>query len=306
MSTYLTSVEADIEKHKSSLNTQGHVSNEAVLAKIREFEQKRYAELTHWDVCQIARHPARPHASDIIQNICDEFSALSGDRMHSDDLSIVGGPAKIGEHRCMILGQDKGRCLETKQARQFGMTSPHGFRKALRLAKMAERFNLPLITLIDTPGALPTVEAELANQSEAIATNIFEFCQLKTPIISLVIGEGMSGGALAIGVCDHMAMMENAIFSVISPEGCASILWKDAKYAADAAKAMQITAKELLCHKLIDHIIPEPQKGAHTNHSKTLENIKNHLISQIEICTNRTIEKQLEMRKTRYACMGNI
>ena len=222
-----------------------------------------FKALTPWQISQLARHPLRPYTLDYLGLICDEFHELAGDRAYADDAAIVGGLARINGRAFMVIGQQKGRDTKEKIKRNFGMPRPEGYRKALRLMKMAERFKLPLFTLIDTMGAYPGIGAEERGQSEAIARNLLEMAELKVPIICTVIGEGGSGGALAIGVGDRTLMLEYSTYSVITPEGCASILWKSADKARDAAEAMGITANRLFEHKLIDRIIPEPLGGAH-------------------------------------------
>ena len=206
MSEYLTVIESKLEQFKKHIIESENLSSIELEKLLMQQHRKLLKSMSEWDICQIARHPDRPHSKDIINAIVTNFTPLHGNRHTADDAAIIGGLGTIGNHRCVVIGQEKGRTLEEKQVCQFGMTAPHGFRKALRLAKLAEKFKLPIVTLIDTPGALPTVDAELANQSEAIATNIYEFSRLNTPILSIVIGEGMSGGALGIGVCDRMAM----------------------------------------------------------------------------------------------------
>ncbi|MDY3115514.1 MAG: acetyl-CoA carboxylase carboxyltransferase subunit alpha [Sutterella sp.] len=231
--------------------------------KSRELLKKTYANLTPWQIAQVARHPNRPYTLDYIQNVFTDFHELHGDRMFGDDAAIVGGLARLADMDVMVIGHQKGRTLKERTERNFGMPRPEGYRKALRLMKLAEKFNLPIITLIDTPGAYPGIDAEERGQSEAIGRNIFEMSQLTVPVIACVIGEGGSGGALALGVADRVLMLEYSTYSVISPEGCASILWKDAKEAGKAAEALALTASRLKELKLVNRIVPEPLGGAH-------------------------------------------
>lgn len=232
-------------------------------AKSRELTVQIFGNLTPWQVAQVARHPQRPYSLDYLQHLFTDWEELHGDRHFRDDPSMICGVARFEGRACVVLGQQKGRDAKERVYRNFGMPKPEGYRKALRLMQLAERFHLPIFTFIDTPGAYPGIGAEERNQSEAIARNLFEMARLRTPIIATVIGEGGSGGALAIGVADHVIMLSNSIYSVISPEGCASILFKSAARAPEAAEAMKITAQDLLGHKLIDEIVPEPL-GART------------------------------------------
>ena len=236
-----------------------------------------YSNLTPWQVTQIARHPDRPYTIDYINTVFKDFHELHGDRAYADDNAIISGVAQFQDISVAVIGHQKGRGTNDKIKRNFGMAKPEGFRKALRVMKLAERFNMPIITFIDTPGAYPGIDAEERGQSEAIANNLLEMSSLKVPILSYVIGEGGSGGALAIGVCDHLSMLEYSIYSVISPEGCASILWKSPENAHLAAEAMCITADNLIKLKLVDELIPEPLGGAHRN----VAQVSNDIISSI-------------------------
>jgi acetyl-CoA carboxylase carboxyl transferase subunit alpha len=231
--------------------------------KSRELTAQIFSKLTPWQVAQLARHPQRPYALDYLKALFTEWEELHGDRHFADDPSIVCGVARLDGRACVVIGQQKGRDAKERVYRNFGMPKPEGYRKALRILKLAEKFNLPVLTFIDTPGAYPGIGAEERNQSEAIARNLLELSHLRTPVLATVIGEGGSGGALAIGVADHVMMLQYSIYSVISPEGCASILFKDAGRAPEAAEAMRITAEDLYAHKLIDEIVPEPLGGAH-------------------------------------------
>jgi len=244
--------------------------------------KKIFSKLTPWQITQIARHPMRPYTKDYIDNICDSFIELHGDRTFADDQSVIAGLAKIDDIKCVIIGNQKGRDTKEKIKRNFGMSKPEGYRKALRIMKLAEKFNLPIITFIDTPGAYPGIDAEKRGQSEAIGRNIFEMSDLKIPIISIIIGEGGSGGALALSVADKIMMLQYSIYSVISPEGCASILWKDAKMADKAADILGITSERLLNLGLIDSIIDEPIGGAHRDRNEIYKTIKNSIKSNLE------------------------
>ncbi|MBJ6977985.1 acetyl-CoA carboxylase carboxyltransferase subunit alpha [Luteimonas sp. MC1895] len=250
--------------------------------KLRLRTAQIFRDLTPWQVSQLARHPARPYTNDYIRYVCDEFQELAGDRAYADDAAIVGGIGRIGGRSVMIIGHQKGRDTKAKVRRNFGMPRPEGYRKALRLMKMAERFKLPLLTFIDTPGAYPGIGAEERGQSEAIARNLMEMAELKTPIVCTVIGEGGSGGALAIGVGDRTVMLEYSTYSVISPEGCASILWKDAGKAKDAAEQLGLTAKRLHGLGLVDKVVREPIGGAHRNPRQTALRLKAVLLNQLD------------------------
>lgn len=251
-------------------------------AKGIELTRQIFSNLTAWQIVQIARHAQRPHTSHYIPLIFDRIQKLSGDRHHGDDASIIAGLAMMNGRPLMLIGQEKGRSIQEKLKANFGMPQPEGYRKARRLMQMAETFNLPIITLIDTPGAYPGISAEQHNQSEAIAGNLKLMSRLKVPVIALVIGEGGSGGALAIGVADRVLMMQYSVYSVISPEGCASILWKDAKHAPEAAESMHMTSAQLLKLKLIDAIIEEPLGGAHRDIQTAASSIKAALIDHLD------------------------
>jgi acetyl-CoA carboxylase carboxyl transferase subunit alpha len=249
--------------------------------KLRVRTAEIFASLTPWQISQLARHPQRPYTLDYIGLLCEEFHELAGDRAYADDAAIVGGLARIGGRACMVIGQQKGRDTKSKIRRNFGMPRPEGYRKALRLMKLAERFGLPLFTFIDTPGAYPGVGAEERGQSEAIARNLLEMAELKVPVLCTVIGEGGSGGALAIGVGDRTLMLEYSTYSVISPEGCASILWKTAEKAKDAADALGLTATRLLGLGLVDRVIPEPLGGAHRDPAAMATTLKQVLLEEL-------------------------
>lgn len=249
--------------------------------KVVELTESIFAKLTPWQVSQLARHPRRPYTNDYINMLFTDFRELHGDRAYADDHAIVGGVARFKGEPIMVIGQQKGRDTKAKIRRNFGMPRPEGYRKALRLMHMAERFHLPIFTFIDTPGAYPGVGAEERGQSEAIARNLFEMSKLRVPIICTVIGEGGSGGALAIGVGDHVMMLQYSTYSVISPEGCASILWKSAEKASDAAEALGITSERLKELKLIDEVIPEPLGGAHRDPEALIDALSNALSANL-------------------------
>jgi acetyl-CoA carboxylase carboxyl transferase subunit alpha len=272
--------------------------------KLKARAAEIFKALTPWQISQLARHPQRPYTLDYLNMICDEFHELAGDRAYADDAAIVGGLARINGRAFIVIGQQKGRDTKSKIKRNFGMPRPEGYRKALRLMKMAERFHLPLLTFIDTPGAYPGIGAEERGQSEAIATNLLEMAQLKTPIICTVIGEGGSGGALAIGVGDRTLMLEYSTYSVISPEGCASILWKSADKARDAAEALGLTAKRLLEHKLIDKIVPEPLGGAHRDPSAMAAQLKTLLLNELAELEKSDMDQLLQKRYERLRSYG--
>ena len=280
----------------------------AELASLRHSLEVRtrqiYAELTPWQITQVARHPQRPHALDYIQAITSEFHELAGDRAFADDPAIVGGLARIDGRPVVVLGQQKGRDTKQKVRRNFGMPRPEGYRKALRLMQMAERFRLPLLTLIDTPGAYPGVGAEERGQSEAIAKNLEVLSQLETSVLCVVIGEGGSGGALAIGVGDRVLMLQHAVYSVISPEGCASILWKSADYAESAAQALKVSAPQLLELGLIDDVIAEPLGGAHRDPAAMAATLKSTVIRELESLGELDSATRLDARYRRLRGHG--
>lgn len=272
--------------------------------KLEKLKQKTYAELTPWQRVQICRHPARPRANDYVKNICENFQELSGDRLFGDDHSIIGGLATIGGMKCMVIGQEKGNDTESRMYHNFGMVNPEGFRKALRLMRLAEKFHLPVISLVDTPGANPVLEAEERGQAWAIAQNLQEMARLKTPIIVLIIGEGCSGGALGTAVGDVVAMLEHSYYSVISPEGCASILWKDTSKNVDAASALKLNAEDLLRFEIIDAIINEPLGGAHHDPQVVYRNVKKFLLEQWEMLKLLPPQVLLEQRYMKFRRMG--
>jgi len=268
--------------------------------------KKIFTSLSDWQISQLARHPQRLYTLDYIDNIFDEFTELHGDRAFSNDHSLVGGIAKIDDFDFMFIGQQKGRSTKEKIFHNFGMTRPEGYRKALRLMKLAEKFSLPVISFIDTPGAYPGIGAEERGQSEAIARNLFEMSTLKTPIIAVVIGEGGSGGALAIGLSDITMMFEYSIYSVISPEGCASILYKDASKANIAAESLKMTSKHLKKNKLIDKVIPEPLGGIHRDPEKSCNFLKKALIKELKLLQDVSIEELLRERHKKLLGFGRF
>jgi acetyl-CoA carboxylase carboxyl transferase subunit alpha len=302
---------AELEAKIQELRHASHGSAfniEEEIGKLREKLKVRTAEifkaLTPWQVSQLARHPQRPYTLDYLKLICEEFHELAGDRAYSDDAAIVGGLARIDGKSLVVIGHQKGRDTKSKIRRNFGMPRPEGYRKALRLMKLAERFKLPLLTFIDTPGAYPGVGAEERGQSEAIARNLLEMAELRTPIVCTVIGEGGSGGALAIGVGDRTLMLEYGTYSVISPEGCASILWKTAERAKDAAEALGITAPRLLELGLVDQVVKEPLGGAHRDPQDMATRLKGVLLGQLEQLERLDLHTLLEQRYARLRSYG--
>jgi len=273
--------------------------------KCESLTRSIFSKLKPQQIAQLARHPLRPYTLDYVRRIFDEFTELHGDRCYADDHAIVGGPARLDGRAVMVIGHQKGRDTKEKLRRNFGMPRPEGYRKALRLMKMAARFRLPVLTFIDTPGAYPGVGAEERGQSEAIARNLFEMSELPTPIICSVIGEGGSGGALAIGVGDHLMMLQYSTYSVISPEGCASILWKSSERAGEAAEAMGITSQRLQELGLIDGIVPEPLGGAHRDYDRVAENLRGALIEQLDRFDSVDSARLVEDRYQRLISYGH-
>jgi acetyl-CoA carboxylase carboxyl transferase subunit alpha len=304
----LLEIEAKIKQLKNDPDRTAK-SEAAVIKLEKDYVDKTnkiFNSLSDWQISQLARHPLRPYTLDYIPNLFTSFEELHGDRMFGDDPAIISGIAKIDEFDFMFIGHQKGRDAKEKVKRNFGMPKPEGYRKALRIMKLAEKFNLPIITFIDTPGAYPGIDAESRNQSQAIAENLYVMSNLKVPIISVIIGEGGSGGALAIGVCDKLGMLQNSIYSVISPEGCASILWKDAKKAELAADALCITASKLLEFNLIDVIIPEPSGGAHRDYGAMNSSLKMNLLSLLSDLKKIDIEELLLKRKQKLESYGKF
>jgi len=275
-------------------------------AKSESLTRSIFANLSAWQIAQLARHPQRPYAADYISKIFTQFEELRGDRAFADDAAVIGGLARLEGQPLVVIGQQKGRDTKAKVLHNFGMPRPEGYRKALRLMRLAARFRLPVVTLIDTPGAYPGVGAEERGQSEAIARNLFEMSRLSVPVVSVVIGEGGSGGALAIGVADRLIMLQYSIYSVISPEGCASILWKSADRAEDAAEAMGVTAKRLKDLGLVDEVLKEPLGGAHRDPEAMAEVLKNALISHLDALSRYAPDELVDARFQRLMSFGRF
>jgi len=272
---------------------------------IIKLTEQIYKNLNIWQCVQVARHPQRPHFIDLADKICSDFDELHGDRQYGDDRALVGGLATIGNHRLVLIGQEKGRTTDDKINRNFGMAQPEGYRKAGRLMKLAEQFSLPVVTLVDTPGAYPGIDSEERGQSEAIANNLLLMSSLKTPILVNIIGEGGSGGALAIAVGDHISMMKYATYSVASPEACASIVWRDSDKASDAAEAMLMNAENILRLKLIDEIVDEPLGGAHRNPDQAALLLKKSIIKNLDNLKSIPISSLIETRYTKLMSYGS-
>ena len=271
---------------------------------IIKLTEKIFSNLSAWQCVQMARHPLRPHFSDFIEKLCDHFDELHGDRHFGDDRALLGGLAKIGGHNIVLIGHEKGKTTEDKINRNFGMSQPEGYRKACRLMFLAERFNLPVVTMVDTPGAYPGIDSEERGQSEAIAYNLGVMSSLKTPILVNVIGEGGSGGALAIGVGDHIAMMQYATYSVASPEACASIVWRDSNKAPEAAEAMQLNSERILKLRLIDEVIEEPLGGSHRNPDQAAQLLKKSIIKNLDDLKAHPINSLIQKRFDRLMSYG--
>jgi len=305
----IAELEAKIEELRyvgddSEINISEEVSR--LEAKSRSLTESIFSSLNAWQVAQLARHPRRPHSLDYIEHVFTDFQELHGDRVYGDDAAIVAGLARLRGRPVMVIGQQKGRDTREKLHRNFGMPRPDGYRKALRLMEMAERFGLPVVTLIDTPGAFPGIDAEERGQSEAIARNLLEMSRLRTPILCTVIGEGGSGGALAIGVGDRVAMLQYSIYSVISPEGCASILWKDPARAQDAAAAMGITSERLKELGLIDQVVQEPLGGAHRDPQAMYQTLGDYLENSLQELDALDVRGLLDARYERILAHGNF
>jgi acetyl-CoA carboxylase carboxyl transferase subunit alpha len=304
----IAELEAKIEelKHIAAEDSEVNIRDEItrLQAKSRQLTRQIFANLTPWQITQLARHPHRPYTLDYVNVMCREFQELHGDRMFGDDLAIVGGLARLGDRAVMVLGHQKGRDTKERVRRNYGMPKPEGYRKALRLMRLAERFGLPLITFIDTPGAYPGVGSEERGQSEAIARNLFEMSVLRIPIITVVIGEGGSGGALAIGVCDRLLMLQYSTYSVITPEGCASILWKSADKKEAAADAMGLTAERLAQLGLTDEVLEEPLGGAHRDPAQMSEHLKAALVRHLASLEEVSREELRAARGAKIAAFG--
>ncbi|MHB8579117.1 MAG: acetyl-CoA carboxylase carboxyltransferase subunit alpha [Ignavibacteriaceae bacterium] len=301
----IAELEAKLEEMKK-LSDKINIEDEImkIEEKAKLIKESVYKDLTRWQRVQLARHPDRPYTLDYIYAMTTNFVELHGDRGFKDDKAIVGGFAAIDEYKVMIIGHQKGRDTKSNVFRNFGMPNPEGYRKALRLMKLAEKFNKPVITMIDTPGAFPGLEAEERGQAEAIARNLFEMSRLRVPIIVVIIGEGASGGALGIGVGDRILMLENCWYSVISPESCSSILWRSWDFKEQAAEALKLTAPDLFEQKLIDRIIPEPLGGAHKDYLLAANNLKAVLKEELELLIKIKPEKLIEGRLEKFGKMG--
>ena len=292
----------EMRKFSGNLDIEKEIKK--IEEKVKQLKEGLYKDLSRWQRVQLARHPDRPFTLDYIYNITNNFVELHGDRQFKDDKAIIGGFGTIDEFKVMIIGHQKGRDTKTNIFRNFGMPNPEGYRKALRLMKLAEKFNKPIITLIDTPGAAPGLEAEERGQAEAIARNLFEMSRIKVPIIVVIIGEGASGGALGIGVGDRILMLENCWYSVISPESCSSILWRSWEYKEQAAEALKLTAPDLLEQKLIDRIISEPVGGAHKDQKEAAAFLKDALKDELNQLIKIKPEKLVEARLEKFGKMG--
>ena len=306
----IESIETKIDSLKAAQDDHPSIDINTELKQLENKADKSlhdiYDNLSAWQVSQVARHPQRPYTLDYIVHMFTDFEELHGDRAYADDPAIVGGIATFEGRSVMVIGHQKGRDVKERQYRNFGMPRPEGYRKALRLYRLAEKFKLPIITLIDTPGAYPGIGAEERGQSEAIARNLYVMAELKTPILGVVIGEGGSGGALALGVVDHLMMLQHAIYSVISPEGCASILWKKQEKAAIAADKLGITAERLKDFGLTDSIVPEPLGGAHRDIPKVMETVKTAIKRELDKLTQQPIDILLDVRYQKLMSYGQV
>lgn len=304
---------AELEAKIDELRYMSNDNDLNITEEIQKLKEKSesltrsiFASLTPWQVTQMARHPQRPYTLDYVQRLLTDFEELHGDRAYADDQALVCGIGRLDDQPVAVIGHQKGRDTKEKVLRNFGMPRPEGYRKALRIMKLAERFSMPILTFIDTPGAYPGIGAEERGQSEAIARNLFEMASLKTPIISTVIGEGGSGGALAVGVADHLMMLEYAIYSVISPEGCASILWKSAEKAPDAAATLGVTSARLKQLKLVDEVLPEPLGGAHRNLDDMAKRLKIAINKQLKQLSSMSSEQLVRRRQKRLLDYGEF
>ncbi|MCC9168302.1 acetyl-CoA carboxylase carboxyltransferase subunit alpha [Pontibacter harenae] len=305
----IAALEGKLQEMKNLANESQVDVSEAVKAleeKIKNLKKETYANLTRWQRVQLSRHPQRPYTLDYIENIAEKFVELHGDRTVSDDKAMVGGFGEIEGRSIMFIGQQKGRNTKQRQVRNFGMANPEGYRKALRLMKMADKFGKPIVTFIDTPGAFPGLEAEERGQGEAIARNLKEMFMLKVPVICIIIGEGASGGALGIAIGDRVMMLENTWYSVISPESCSSILWRSWDYKEQAAEALKLTAKDMLQNKLIDGIIKEPLGGAHTEPQKMMSIMKKEIIKLLDELEGIDAEERIMQRIDKFSNMGVV
>jgi len=301
--------ENTIEELKKQNDSNGLWSQEEIRrleGKLGKLKERIYSKLNSWERITIARHPKRPRSSDYIKHLFTDFQELCGDRTFADDRAIIGGFAQVDDCPCVVIGHEKGNDTESRIHHNFGMPQPEGYRKALRMMKLAEKFSLPIICLVDTPGAYPGLTAEERGQGWAIANNLMEMSQIKTQIIIVLIGEGGSGGALGIGVGDHIGMLQHSYFSVITPEGCASILWKDAGKNTIAAESLKLNAEDLKEFAIIDTIIEEPQGGAHHNPETTYANVKDYILEQITLLNNTPLHTLLEKRYQKFRQMGSF
>ena len=305
----IAALESKLQEMKKLADESQVDVSEAVKAleeKIKNLKKETYANLTRWQRVQLSRHPERPYTLDYINGIANKFVELHGDRTVSDDKAMVGGFGEIDGRSVMFIGQQKGRNTKQRQMRNFGMANPEGYRKALRLMKMAEKFGKPIVTFIDTPGAFPGLEAEERGQGEAIARNLKEMFMLKVPVICIIIGEGASGGALGIAIGDKVMMLENTWYSVISPESCSSILWRSWNYKEQAAEALKLTATDMLQHKLIDGIIKEPLGGAHTEPEKMMRTLKKEILNMLDELEAVDAEDRIMQRIEKFSNMGVV
>ena len=302
---------ADLEKkiqelEQLSSSSEGVLSKEveSLKTKVESLQKNIFENLTRWQRVQLARHPERPYTLDYIERICDRFIELHGDRFHADDKAIVGGLGEVDGQTVCIIGHQKGRDTASRTYRNFGMANPEGYRKAYRLMEMAEKFGIPVVTLVDTPGAFPGLEAEERGQAEAIARNLKRMAMLKVPMVTIIIGEGASGGAIGIGMGNEVYMMENTWYSVISPESCSSILWKTWDYKEQAASALKLTAPDLLEMGIIDGVIKEPLAGAHRDYDAAADAIKKQVLKSLSSLSKQNSEKLIEQRIAKYSAMG--
>lgn len=297
---------ANLESKRKKGNSLAASRIATLRRKLKSETAKLYGTLSPWETVQAARHPGRPTIQDYATRMCDEFIELHGDRLFGDDPAILGGFARIGDVRFMLIGHRKGRTVEENIEFNFGMANPEGYRKAMRLMHLAEKYGTPVVTLVDTPGAYPGLEAEARGQAEAIARNLTEMAVLETPIVTVITGEGGSGGALGIAVGDRILMLEHAVYSVISPEGCASILWRDGSQAPEAAKALKITSRDLAKLEVVDGVIPEPVGGAHSNQDETIANVKTAILEQLQALKGLSVSRLLDNRYRKYAAIGRF
>ena len=302
---------AELERRLTELRETANAGSIDIDSEVAKLEAKStkllketYARLSPWQKSQVARHPDRPHFKDFVAGMTDEFMPLAGDRAFGDDPAIIGGLARIGGKKVMLIGHEKGDDTATRLKHNFGMAKPEGYRKAIRLMGLADRFGLPVVTLVDTPGAFPGVQAEERGQAEAIARSTEQCLALKVPLIAVVVGEGGSGGAVALAAANRVLMFEHAVYSVISPEGCASILWRTSDKAADAAEAMKITANDLLALGVVDRIVEEPLGGAHRDPAAAIESLKTALVEEIGGCQNFGPDELLAQRRAKFLAIG--